>query len=156
MKGLKLILSLVIILAISNSANAQIAPVDDNKVAIGGYDVVSYFSGEAKRGFESFSAQNNGVTYYFHTKANRATFKKSPNKYLPQFGGFCAWGVGAKSAKFPIDPESYDIKDGKLYLFFNAPFNGKQFSTILNWNARTTELHKAAHKNWQKVKNIKK
>ena len=154
MKAIKLMLSLVIIMTIGNSANAQIAPVDNNNVAIGGYDVVSYFAGEAKRGFESFSAQNKGVTYYFHTKANRAAFKKSPEKYLPQFDGYCAWGVGAKSAKFPIDPESYDIKDGKLYLFFNAPFNGEQFNTILDWNSRTTELQKAAHKNWGKVKNM--
>ena len=145
----------MVIMAMSNKALGQIAPVDQNKVAIGGYDVVSYFSGEAKRGFESFSAEDHGVNYYFHSKANRTAFKKSPNKYLPQFGGFCAWGVGAKSAKFPIDPESYDIKDGKLYLFFNAPLNGEQFSTKLDWNARTTELHKAAHKNWPMVKNSK-
>lgn len=155
MKTKKTIFSFVAFLAIAIHASAQIAPVDENKVAIGGYDVVSYFSGEAKRGFESFSAENNGVTYYFHTKANRASFKKSPERYLPQFGGFCAWGVGAKSAKFPIDPESYDIKDGKLYLFFNAPFNGEQFNTILDWNARTTELQKAAHSNWPSVKNSK-
>lgn len=154
MKTIKLILSLVAILTIGNSVNAQTPPVDKNKVAIGGYDVVSYFTGEAKKGFESFSAQHKGITYYFHTKANRTTFKKSPESYLPQFGGYCAWGVGAKSAKFPIDPESYDIIDGKLYLFFNAPFNGEQFNTILDWNKRTTELHMAAHKNWGKVKNM--
>jgi len=152
MKIIKYILIYVMVTTFWDTVHAQIAPVDDNGVAIGGYDVISYFSGEAHRGFESFSAKHNGVTYYFFTKDNRAAFINSPEQYLPQFGGFCAWGVGAKSAKFLIDPESYDIVDGKLYLFFNAPFNGEQFNTILDWNKRTTELKSAAHKNWPVVK----
>lgn len=155
MKTLKSIFIFSAVLLFGYTAQAQIPPIDNNGVAIGGYDVVSYFSGEAKRGFESFSVKYNGATYYFFTKANRSAFNKSPEKYLPQFDGFCAWGVGAKSAKFPIDPESYDIVDGKLYLFFNAPFNGEQFNTILDWNKRTTELKKAAYANWPKVKKSK-
>ncbi|WP_190810212.1 YHS domain-containing (seleno)protein [Flagellimonas sp. S3867] len=151
MKKVKLLFILAVTTIVGHTAQAQIAPVDANGVAVGGYDVVSYFSGEAKRGFENFSAKHDGVTYYFYTKDNRATFQKSPEKYLPQFGGYCAWGVGAKTAKFPTDPETYDIVDGKLYLFFNAPFNGEQFNTVLDWNSRTTELKKAAHKNWPKV-----
>lgn len=151
MKTLRSVLVIGALLLVGFGAQAQIPPVDNNGLAIGGYDVVSYFSGEAKKGFKSFSSTYKGVSYYFFTKENRAAFNKSPEKYLPQFDGFCAWGVGAKSAKFPIDPESFDIVDGKLYLFFNAPFNGERFNTILDWNARTTELKKAADANWPKV-----
>ena len=155
MKNLKFIAILVLGLLVSNAAQAQMAPVDNNGIALGGYDVVSYFSGTPKRGFDTFSAKHNEVTYFFYTKENRDTFKKDPEKYLPQFDGYCAWGVGAKQAKFPIDPESFDIVDGKLYLFFNAPFEGERFETILDWNNRTTELMTAAHKYWPSVENQK-
>ena len=153
MKTLKQLFIFAGLLFVGAAAQAQIAPVDGNNVAIGGYDVVSYYTGTPQRGFESFSAQHKGVTYYFFTKENRSAFTKAPENYIPQFGGFCAWGVGAKSAKFPVDPESFDIIDGKLYLFFNAPFNGERFNTILDWHSRTSELQKAAHANWPKVKN---
>ncbi len=153
MKALRQLFIFTGLLFAGVSLQAQIAPVNGDGVAIGGYDVVSYFLGNPQRGFENFSTKHNGVTYYFFTKENRMAFAKSPERYLPQFGGYCAWGVGAKSAKFPIDPQSYDIIDGKLYLFFNAPFNGERFNTILEWHSRTTELRKAAHANWPKIKN---
>ena len=153
MKNLRFIMMFTVALVFGTTAEAQIDPVDGNGVAIGGYDVVSYFQDGPKRGFEGFSAKHNEVTYYFFTKENRDAFQKAPEKYLPQFDGYCAWGVGAKQAKFPIDPESYDIVDGKLYLFFNAPFEGERFETILDWNNRTTELKAAAHKYWPTVKN---
>ena len=83
--------------------------------------------------------------------ANRKAFQKSPKKYLPQFGGYCAWGVAEKETKFPINPETFDIVEGKLYLFFNGPFNGQPFNTLEPWKAETSRLMKAAHKNWNKV-----
>lgn len=153
MKKMKFITLVTLAFFMGTVLQAQIAPVDENGVAIGGYDVVTYFKDGPQRGFKEFSAKHNGTTYYFYSKENKAKFKASPEKYLPQFGGYCAWGVGAQKAKFPIDPESYDIIDGKLYLFFNAPNQGKRFDTVLDWNSRTTELRKAAHANWPAVKN---
>lgn len=144
-----------VVLFAAISVQAQISPVDDNGLAIGGYDVVSYFSGEAKQGSERYAVKHNGATYYFASKANQNAFKKSPNNYLPQFDGYCAWGIGAKEAKFPINPETYTVIDGKLYLFFNGPFNGEPFNTYEDWGQRTTELKKAAHANWPTVKNSK-
>jgi YHS domain-containing protein len=137
------------------SVQAQTPPVDDNGLAVGGYDVVSYFSGKAQQGSKSYAVKHHDATYYFANKANRDAFKKSPNNYLPQFDGYCAWGVGAKSTKFPINPETYTVIDGKLYLFFNGPFNGEPFNTYEDWGQRTTELKTAAHANWPAVKNSK-
>jgi len=150
MKTIKYII-LVIAISLTSNSIAQIAPVDNNGLAIGGYDVVSYFSGKAQKGVMSYSATHKGVTYYFVDKTNRNTFKKSPEKYLPQFDGYCAWGVAEKETKFPINPETFDIIDGKLYLFFNGPFDGKTFNTSIPWNAETSRLMKAAHNNWTKV-----
>ena len=150
MNYLKLIFVLFA-LAISTSNQAQTAPVDENGLAIGGYDLVAYFSGTAQQGTATYSSNYEGITYHFASQENLAAFEKTPTNYLPQFDGYCAWGVGAKEAKFPINPETFDIVDGKLYLFFNGPFDGETFNTLLPWNAETTELMKAAHANWEKV-----
>lgn len=152
MRILKSILVMVLV-ASAFGVQAQTAPVDDNGLAVGGYDVVSYFSGKAAKGKKSITATHKNVTYRFATVSNRDAFKKNPSQYMPQFDGYCAWGVAAKDSKFPINPETYDIIDGKLYLFFNGPFDGTPFNAIEPWNLETTSLQKAAHQKWPRVKN---
>lgn len=134
---------------------AQTAPVDDNGLAIGGYDVVSYFSEGATMGKKSISTTHDGATYYFSTKENMKMFKADPDKYLPQYGGFCAWGVAEKESMFPINPETYDIVDGKLYFFFDGDFKGKPLNTMLPWNEETSKLKEMADKNWKAMKKTK-
>lgn len=151
MKTIQLIL-FVLAMTFTSLIQAQTMPVDDNGLAVGGYDVVAYFSGEAARGFETFKTTHDKATYYFSTKENLEAFQKNPAQYLPQFDGYCAWGVGAKEAKFPINPETFDIVDGKLYLFYNGPFDGSTFNSLQPWNAETTKLLKAAHSSWENVK----
>lgn len=151
MKNFRIILWIAIMTA--TYSQAQIEPVNKDGLAIGGYDVVAYFSGEAKPGSKNFSTTYKGTIYYFSSKENRKTFKENPVKFLPQFDGFCAWGVAAKKTKFPINPETFDIVDGKLYLFFNGPFNGQKFNTLVPWNKETSKLIKEAHRNWTKVNN---
>ncbi len=141
----------VFIVTISTTLTAQIAPIDDNGLAIGGYDLVAYFSGEAQKGSEVYKTKYNKATYLFSSKENLEIFKKNPTQYLPQYDGYCAWGVGEKNTKFPINPETFDIVDGKLYLFFNGPFKGKTFNTLLPWNANTSSLIVKADKNWKKL-----
>jgi len=150
MKHLALFFFLAIF-SFSTQVQAQTAPVDEHGLAIGGYDLVAYFSGTAQKGSADYATTYDGVTYHFASKQHLVAFQKEPGNYLPQFDGYCAWGVGAKEAKFPINPETFDIIDGKLYLFFNGPFNGEPFNTLLPWNAETTELRNAAHANWTKV-----
>jgi len=151
MKHLKFTLFAVLFSFLAISAQAQIDPVNADGVAIGGYDVVAYFSGEAEQGFASYAIKHNDVMYHFATKENLEAFKNSPVQYLPQFDGYCAWGVAAQKSKFPINPETFDIVDGKLYLFFNGPFKGELFNTLQPWISETTELRNAAHENWDVV-----
>ncbi len=154
MKNLKFLL-VVALCSIVFSLNAQVQPVDDNGLAIGGYDVVAYFSNTAIKGNTKITEKYNNVTYQFSSTENREAFKKNPEQYIPQFGGYCAWGIGAKDTKFPSNPETFDIVDGKLYLFFNGPAEGGNFNAMQLWNVETTTLKTAAHKNWSSIKKSK-
>ena len=91
----------ILVFSLASFVQGQVAPVDDHGLAIGGYDVVAYFSGTPQKGHKEYATKHKGVTYYFSSKANWKAFKKSPKSYLPQFDGYCAWGVGAKEAKIP-------------------------------------------------------
>ncbi|MDB2385319.1 YHS domain-containing protein [Polaribacter sp.] len=114
-----------------------------------GYDVVAYFSDKAVEGKKEFTTSYDGVKYKFSTKENLEKFKKSPKKYIPQYGGYCAYAIGAKSQKVKIDPETYEIRDGKLYLFYNAWGT----NTLTLWNEEGADQLKAkADKNWETIK----
>ena len=90
--------------------------VDAKGVAMRGYDPVSYFSqGGPSKGDARFTAALEGATYWFANASNRDTFKSSPAKYAPVFGGFCAMGV-AMEKKLDGDPLLWRVEDGKLYL----------------------------------------
>lgn len=155
MKNLKSILVLAFIIISSTFSFSQTAPVDKNNLAIGGYDVVSYFTAnQAEKGNEKYTATHQGVTYYFSSSKNKALFTKDASKYLPQCDGYCAWGVAEKTAKFPINPETFKIVDGKLYLFFNGDFNGQLFNTLTEWNKDEKRLLELLAPNWEKAKKL--
>jgi YHS domain-containing protein len=84
--------------------------------AIDGYDPVSYFTdGAAQRGSPDITAEWNGATWRFTSVGNRDAFKDDPEKYAPQYGGFCALGM-AHGGDVPTNPEAWTIWEGKLYL----------------------------------------
>mgnify|MGYP001256877664 CR=1 FL=1 len=88
----------------------------ENDVAIRGYDSVSYFvDGEAKKGDEEFTHQWHGMTWYFSSKENRNLFAANPEKYAPQYDGYCAWAM-TEERKAETDPEVWRIVNGRLYL----------------------------------------
>lgn len=115
--------------------NKRYYNVDENGLALKGYDPVSYWDGTPKKGQKTFVSNHEGNLYHFSSKANQRKFDKNPEKYLPQYGGYCALGLGVKPRqygfnpqKFDANPETYEIIDEKLYLFFNTPlWNAKQF-----------------------------
>lgn len=88
-------------------------------LAIRGYDPVAYFAeGRPRRGDPSISAEWVGATWHFASAANRDRFMSDPEGHMPQFGGFCAWAV-ARGYTAPIDPDAWQIVDGRLYLNYS-------------------------------------
>lgn len=113
-----------------------------------GYDVVAYFNNNALKGSKEFSTNHDGVTFLFATKKNLDTFKESPKKYTPQYGGYCAYAIGVKGSKVSINPETFEIRDGKLYLFYNRG----RTNTLELWTKEGAEkLRNQADKNWKKI-----
>ena len=122
--------------------------VNDENVAIKGYDPVAYFkTDKAVKGKSELSVYHQGVIYYFFSIENKEEFKKNPSKYEPEYGGWCAYAMGAKGEKVSIDPETFKIINGKLYLFYNSFFN----NTLRSWNKNEDALKKNADISWQKL-----
>lgn len=147
----QLLLLLMAFVFISSFAQTEAKRVkqfnlEKNKVAVQGYDVVSYFKQtKAVKGKKELALSYEGVIYYFSTQANKDAFKKSPAAYEPQYGGWCAFAMGDSGDKVEIDPETFKIIDGKLYLFYNAFFN----NTLKSWNKDEVNLKKKADSNWK-------
>jgi YHS domain-containing protein len=90
--------------------------VDAQGLALRGYDPVAYFEGgKPTRGTEKLSASYGGARYLFASESHRKLFLANPNKYIPQYGGFCAVGT-SYGEKVDIDPETGKIVNGNLYL----------------------------------------
>lgn len=112
---LKKTLALMFVLTFSNSMAATPLYTTENG-AIDGYDPVSYFvNGRAERGSADITAQWNGVVWRFVSHANRDIFAENPEKFAPQYGGYCALGM-AHGGAVPTNPEAWTIHEGKLYL----------------------------------------
>ncbi len=153
MKTLKSIIVIALLALSSNFAMAQTEPVDKTGLANGGYDLVSYFSdSKAIKGNEKFSVKLGGAKYLFSSDVHKKAFKANSRKYLPQCDGYCAWGVAEKNTKFPVNPETFKVIDGKLYLFFNGDFKGAPFNTLTEWDKNEKKLLKQLPKNWAVVK----
>lgn len=122
----------------------------EKKVAIQGYDPVAYFiQKKAVKGKANLAATYEGVTYNFSSQANKDLFLKNPAAYEPQYGGWCAYAMGANGEKVEINPETFKIVDGKLNLYYNAFFN----NTLKSWNKDEVSLKKKADANWKKTIN---
>ena len=113
--------------------------------AINGYDVVAYFT-DAKpvKGLKQYALKWNEATWYFASAEHQALFKASPQKYAPQFGGFCAYGL-SRGYKVKIEPEAWDILDGKLYLNYDLDVQK-------TWRKDRPGYIKKANENWAKIK----
>lgn len=120
--------------------------------AVEGYDVVAYFGNKALKGDSKFIATHDKVKYKFASQKNLDAFKSNPDQYIPQYGGYCAYAVGANAEKVSVDPKTYEIRDGKLYLFYNA----WGVNTLTKWQKEGAEqLQEKADVNWQNIKTKK-
>ena len=113
-------------------------------VALRGYDPVAYFT-ESKpvKGDSAFSVRWKGATWHFASAANRDAFKAAPEKYAPQYGGYCAFGT-AQGYAVQTEPDAWKIVDGKLYLNYNR-------SVRTRWEQDIPGFIDAADKNWPNV-----
>jgi YHS domain-containing protein len=103
---------------INTLKNSFFSSVTDT--AINGYDSVAYFtSNAAVKGLDNFTLEWKGAKWKFSSAANLELFKANPDKYAPQYGGYCAYGV-SRDYLVKVDPEQFTILDGKLYLNYDA------------------------------------
>lgn len=114
-------------------------------LALEGYDPVSYFeNNKPLKGKKEISASFKGVIYFFANEDNQNKFLKGALKYEPQYGGWCAYAMGDNGEKVSINPETYKIVDGKLYLFYNKFGH----NTLTDWNKDEKNLQNKADSNW--------
>lgn len=144
MKPLLKSILVVGLLSSSFSLWAQNQPkinVNKDKVAIQGYDPVAYFEDHKPvKGSETFSFTHESAVYHFASKAHLNAFKKNPAKYVPAYGGYCAYGV-SRGYAVNIDPDAWSIVDGKLYLNYNLKVQK-------TWNEDKPGYIQKADKNW--------
>lgn len=135
-----LILSLVTIVA---DEGTKLNSGSDG-ILISGYDVVAYFTeGRAVKGDSRYTLEYSGITLHFASEENRALFAEEPERYLPQYGGYCAYGL-VKNKLFRIEPDQFTIHKGKLYLNYNSSIRKR-------WLKRLDSYIKSADENWEKL-----
>jgi len=116
--------------------------------AINGYDVVSYFTdGKPVIGKKENSFVWKDENWYFSSQENLKSFKSNPEKFAPQFGGYCAYGM-SRGYKAKTEPDAWTIIDGKLYLNYNLDV--KKI-----WGEKRSEFIDKATQNWPSVKSSK-
>lgn len=117
-------------------------------VAIEGYCPVAYFAvNKPVKGKPEHASTYKGVTYHFVSEDAKRTFEADPERFLPAFGGWCAFGMTVKD-KFPVDPHNFKIVDGKLMLFLK----NRDIDALQLWNKGDEKKNVAkAMDHWRKV-----
>ena len=142
------VLAFAILSALSAApAAAQQAPVHTgllSNVAVGGYDPVAYFTdGRPVRGSAEIRTMHQGFEYRFASAAHLAAFRANPARYLPQYGGYCAWAV-SQGYTAAGNPRNWRIVDGKLYLNYNSEIQQR-------WERDIPGFIRSGDANWPRV-----
>tara|TARA_R110002020_G_scaffold372662_6_gene584101 strand:- start:186 stop:635 length:450 start_codon:yes stop_codon:yes gene_type:complete len=114
-----------------------------NNLALGGYDAVSFYSGNPQKGEREFSTIYKGARWYFQTEANRDLFVSNPKAFEPQFGGYCAWAI-SKGKLARGSPSHWYVEDGKLYLNFSDRIRDR-------WLADKNDFISIANSRWPEI-----
>lgn len=144
----KLLLAIAIATAsISAPAFADQAPIHTgllSRVAVGGYDPVAYFTdGRPVRGSSEHRLTHQGYEYRFVSAEHLAAFRANPARYMPQYGGYCAWAV-ANGYTAAGNPNNWRIVDGRLYLNYNDEIQSR-------WERDIPGFIRSANTNWPNV-----
>lgn len=114
------------------------------KIALQGYDPVAFHSiSKAVKGNPSIAAEYRGYKYLFSSEANKATFEKDAERYLPAYGGYCAYGISL-GVLFPVEIETWEIINGRLVLQYSLDIKQK-------FEEDKDENLLKANKNWLKI-----
>ncbi|MGB0955350.1 MAG: YHS domain-containing (seleno)protein [Panacagrimonas sp.] len=143
---MKLISALMTLLALAGFSGAAMAgDYRNSTLGVSGYDLVAYHTdAQPLRGNGHHVSQHEGVTYLFSSKKNRTAFEADPAKYLPAYGGWCAFGVSV-GKKFVGDPQVWKLVDGRLYL--NLDKNIQQ-----DWQKNIAGRISKADANWAQIR----
>ena len=140
-------LAIAFAFAFAAPAHAERAPVYAamfSRVAVGGYDPVAYFTdGRPVRGSNQFRIVHQGYEYRFVSAEHLAAFRANPARFVPQYGGYCAWAV-SQGYTASGDPDHWRIVDGRLYLNYNAEIQRR-------WEADIPGHIRNANANWPGV-----
>lgn len=147
MKRTLLSLTLVTLLLAVTVSFAQTSSVYSTAgKAINGYDPVAYFTDSMPvKGDSTITYAYEGTNWLFASAAHRDAFKADPQKYVPQYGGYCAFGT-SRGYKAPTQPDAWTIVDDKLYLNYNTKVRAE-------WTKDLTVFIEKADKNWVEIKN---
>lgn len=127
------------------AAAPAFAGVEHSVTGVGGYDLVSYHTGEKPLpGNGNHVSEVDGVTYLFVNADNKRTFDRDPERYLPAFGGYCAYGVAVEK-KFVGDPNVWEVVDGRLYLNLDNKIKGL-------WVKDVAGNIRKANRNWPRIR----
>ena len=112
-------------------------------VVLAGYDPVAYFEeGRPVKGRASFSHEHDGATFWFATAENRDRFAADPDRYTPQYGGFCAYGM-SEGYRATTEPDAFTVHEGRLYLNYDREVRRL-------WSAEQARRIARADENWRK------
>ncbi|MCA9421273.1 MAG: YHS domain protein [Nitrospira sp.] len=146
MKMMKSVLGFLFMVFMAIVATPAFAgDVTHSTPGLSGYDPVAYFTeGKPMKGSGYHVAEHLGVTYAFATKEHKRLFEENPEKYVPAYGGYCAYGV-AVGKKFVSDPEAWKIVEGRLYLNLDRDIQSK-------WAKDIPGYLKKSEVKWQDIK----
>lgn len=133
----------------SGALSAQGSPVNSKRgIANYGFDLTTYWDGSPVKGSSEYTFEHKGYTYYFRNEGNKERFASSPEQYLPEYGGYCAYAMARTGVKVSVNPLTYEIRDNRLLLFYKIGRN----NNLEKWGEEgPDELLQQADRNWKKI-----
>lgn len=145
---LKYFTGFLIWVSILVQAQNEVLNIDNQGYMVEGFDVVTYFAGKPEKGKKSFETTYQSAKYLFKSEENKNKFLENPEKYVPAYGGYCAYAMSKTGELVGVNPKAYEIRNGKLYLFYKTLFE----DTYQSWlSENPNALIQRANKNWEKV-----